>query len=85
MNKSKESSSELIIASSDSAKELEFLKEALNKKSLFVLPPVACPRVFRVHLWWDTVFGAMFIEELTDSLRPICLVRHNNGTFNGNS
>jgi len=81
MNKSKEPSREFIIACGNPTKELEFLEKALNEKSFFVLPPIAWPRVYRVRFGWDTVFGALFIEELTDGSRPICFIRHDNGAF----
>ena len=80
MDKSEESPCEFIIACRDSSKELDFLKKAFNEMRLFVLPPVTQPRVFRVFLWRDTVFGAMLVDEITDCLRSIGFVRHEDRT-----
>jgi len=81
MDESEEPSCEFIVASSDPSETFELLKETLNEMSLLVLPPVAWPRLLCVYLGWDAVLGASLINELTDGLRPICFVRHDDGTL----
>ena len=70
-NECQESIIGFIITSGNSAKPLEFLKEALDQMTLFVYPPIAFPRVRGVVSGRYGVHSSLRSDVITDRLRPI--------------
>lgn len=83
MNESEKALSEFVIAGGDSAKLLEFLKEALHQMAFFVEPPVAIPGIFLVGLRRDAIRSTGCFNKASDVLRTVGFVTQHHASFQG--
>ena len=82
INKSQERGIELIVASKDSTKPLEFLEETLHQMTLLVNVPIDGPWVGGRVLWRDRISGVLGRDILPNGLGPIGFIPQDIATFN---
>ena len=67
----------LIVSCRNSAKPLNFLKEALYQMPLFVKPPVTIPRIRIIVLGWDDIHRIPFSNIVSDQFCAVSLIAQN--------
>ena len=82
INKSQERGIELIVASKDPTKPLEFLEETLHQMTLLISVPIDGPWVGGRVLWWDRISGVLGRNILPNGLGPIGFIPQDIATFN---
>ena len=74
MNERSKGHSQLVIASSNPAKSLQFIEEALHQVPLFIGMEITMPRIGAATLWRNGIYGVLFRDILTDCLCAVSLV-----------
>ena len=85
MDEGKETSSEFIIAGSDTTKLLEFEEKRFHKMAFLVKPPIDEPRISLIVLWRNAKVRIMIGNKLTKSPFPIRFVRKHRRALQPNS
>lgn len=81
MYESQKGHSQLVIASSDPAEDLELIEKALDQMPLLVGVEITGPRIGAVLPWWDGVAGLLLGDVVPDFLRAIGFVAQNVAPF----
>ena len=82
INEGQERGIELIIASKDSTKPLEFLEETLHQMTFLVNMPIDGPWVGDRILWWNRISSVLGRNILPNGLGPIGFIPQYIATFN---
>ena len=77
MDKSKKGHGELVIASSDPAKNLEFVEEALNQVAFLIGVEITKPRLDHIAFGWDRIRCSLLRDVGANGLCSVCFIAQN--------
>ena len=77
MDKRKKGHGELVIASSDPAKNLEFVEEALNQMAFLIGVEIAEPRLDHITFGWDRIRCSLLCDVSANGLCSVCFIAQN--------
>ena len=77
MDKRKKGHGELIIASSDPAKNLEFIEEALDQVAFLIGVEIAEPRLDHITFGWDRIRCSLLCDVSANGLCSVCFIAQN--------
>ena len=77
MDKRKKGHGELVIASSDPAKNLEFVEEALNQVAFLIGVEIAEPRLDHIAFGWDRIRCSLLRDVGANGLCSVCFITQN--------
>ena len=77
MDKRKKGHGELVIASSDPAKNLEFIEEALDQVAFLISVEIAGPRLNHITFGWDRIRCSLLCDVSANGLCSVCFIAQN--------
>ena len=77
MDKSKKGHSELIIACSDPAENLEFIEEALDQVAFLISVEITEPRLDHIAFRWDRIRCSRLCDVSANGLCSVCFITQN--------
>ena len=77
MDKRKKGHGELVIASSDPAKNLEFVEEALNQVAFLISVEIAEPRLNHITFGWDRIRCSLLCDVSANGICSVCFITQN--------
>ena len=77
MDKRKKGHGELVIASSDPAKNLEFVEEALNQVAFLISVEITKPRLDHIAFGWDRIRCSLLRDVGANGLCSVCFITQN--------
>ena len=77
MDKRKKGHGELVIASSDPAKNLEFIEEALDQVAFLISVEIAEPRLNHITFGWDRIRCSLLCDVSANGLCSVCFIAQN--------
>ena len=77
MDKRKKGHGELVIASSDPAKNLEFVEEALNQVAFLIGVEIAEPRLDHITFGWDRIRCSLLCDVSANGICSVCFITQN--------
>ena len=77
MDKRKKGHGELVIASSDPAKNLEFIEEALDQVAFLISVEIAEPRLNHITFGWDRIRCSLLCDVSANGLCSVCFITQN--------
>ena len=77
MDKRKKEHGELVIASSDPAKNLEFIEEALDQVAFLISVEIAEPRLNHITFGWDRIRCSLLCDVSANGLCSVCFIAQN--------
>ena len=77
MDKRKKGHGELVIASSDPAKNLEFVEEALNQVAFLISVEITKPRLDHIAFGWDRIRCSLLCDVSANGLCSVCFIAQN--------
>ena len=77
MDKRKKGHGELVIASSDPAKNLEFVEEALNQVAFLISVEIAEPRLDHITFGWDRIRCSLLCDVSANGICSVCFITQN--------
>ena len=77
MDKRKKRHSELIIACSDPAKNIEFIEEALDQVAFLISVEITKPRLDHIAFGWDRIRCSLLCDVGANGLCSICFIAQN--------
>ena len=85
MDKRKKGHGELVIASSDPAKNLEFVEEALNQVAFLISVEITKPWLDYIAFGWDRIRCSLLCDVSANGLCSICFISQNVASGNVHS
>ena len=77
MDKRKKGHGELVIASSDPAKNFEFIEEALDQVALLISVEITKPRLDHIAFGWDRIRCSLLCDVGANGFCSICFIAQN--------
>ena len=77
MDKRKKGHGELVIASSDPAKNLEFVEEALNQVAFLIGVEIAEPSLDHITFGWDRIRCSLLCDVSANGICSVCFITQN--------
>ena len=77
MDKRKKGHGELVIASSDPAKNLEFVEEALNQVAFLISVEITKPRLDHIAFGWDRICCSLLCDVSANGICSVCFITQN--------
>ena len=77
MDKRKKGHGELVIASSDPAKNLEFVEEALNQVAFLISVEITKPWLDYIAFGWDRIRCSLLCDVSANGICSVCFITQN--------
>ena len=77
MDKRKKGHGELVIASSDPAKNFEFIEEALDQVALLISVEITKPRLDHIAFGWDRIRCSLLCDVSANGICSVCFITQN--------
>ena len=77
MDKRKKGHGELVIASSDPAKNFEFIEEALDQVAFLISVEITEPRLDHIAFGWDCIRCSLLCDVSANGLCSVCFITQN--------